>query len=595
MDEEKKDKKKQLNDIVKSRIKGLGLDALFHLVDVSKKDGDSTNDSTIPPILSKVKKGLTTFTSQPAVHRFKHLLKQTYTDKIFSIFGIQIETHAIKIIELKIINDQTVLTNSLFIPIPNSLCPSKEKSDLFIIDTLQQILESKDLKNNFVCSLIPRNHVIVKFLTLPTDNPEEVESMIAFEAEHHFPFPLHELEYDYQIMKQSDNKSHFLLAAIKKEEINQHIELLKKCGISADAIDISSLALFNIMAKQSSSKGITVQLNIGSDYTDINVVDDEILKYTRGVHLGIKKLISMLSKSLNVSLEIAQKIGKENGIMIRKHANSDISPQVSEISCRWADQIISEINKTIQHFQLSQGIASIEKIIITGVGSDVINLDEYIKSRFKTAVTKPKMPSDILIDSKDHSIKKNFAEMSILLGLKSRFNDTDKFSVNLLPESVKKKKTRKKKITQRVLTVSVTLILLGLSVLLPKGVLGLRTQSIKSLDNKITALQPEVATVTALEDKIQTIENYISFKRSCMDVLREITMVVSFDITIDRFSFEKNNAVVLVGEAESHSSVVNLSRAVNESKFFKDATLKYTRKKDRLKENVDFEIICTLM
>jgi len=71
-------------------------------------------------------------------------------------------------------------------------------------------------------------------------------------------------------------------------------------------------------------------------------------------------------------------------------------------------------------------------------------------------------------------------------------------------------------------------------------------------------------------------------------------MIVSYDIIIKSFSFNKNDAVILIGEAQSHASAVNLSRAFRDSPLFASAKLKYTRKKDRLKENVDFEIICQL-
>jgi hypothetical protein len=114
------------------------------------------------------------------------------------------------------------------------------------------------------------------------------------------------------------------------------------------------------------------------------------------------------------------------------------------------------------------------------------------------------------------------------------------------------------------------------------------------MDQTIARLEPKATRISALSDKVRTIEDYRSIARSCIEVLREISLLVSLDISINQFTFEQNEHVILTGEAESHVSVVNLSRAIRESGLFEDAVLRYTRKKDRLEKNVDFEIVCKL-
>ena len=128
----------------------------------------------------------------------------------------------------------------------------------------------------------------------------------------------------------------------------------------------------------------------------------------------------------------------------------------------------------------------------------------------------------------------------------------------------------------------------------PYWIVRKRNVRINILREKIERLKPQLETIQNLKKKIRSIEDYVSTRQSCMEALREISLVVSPDITINKFYFEKNKSVVLTGGASSHSSVVTFSKNLGESELFDDAKIRYTKKEDILKENVDFEIICSL-
>ena len=64
---------------------------------------------------------------------------------------------------------------------------------------------------------------------------------------------------------------------------------------------------------------------------------------------------------------------------------------------------------------------------------------------------------------------------------------------------------------------------------------------------------------------------------------------------IEAFSFEKNESVILTGSAQSHKSVLDFSKSLNDSRLFDSAKIRYTRKKGGpTSQEVTFEIICSL-
>jgi type IV pilus assembly protein PilM len=598
MNEEKNEKQKRLDNVVKSKIKGLGLDALFHLVDVNQKDAPSsstdTNTHESDSFIKKLKNKLPSLGPQRG--RFNPIAKiaQIYTKEPSSIVGIEINENALKIICVKIENEKPILEDIQYIEIPDFLKTKEDKRQDFITESLKQLKNFYPFKNSLIASVLPKNKVIIKTITLPTENVFEIQNMIEFEAEHHFPFPLNELELDYHINKTINGESEILLVAVKKNAVQSHLDLLAKADLKPQIIDVSSLSLFNFLKSTSSKKGRAIQIHIDYNYIDINIIEQGVLKSTRGIHWGTNKLIEEATSTLNINTQATHKLFCETGIVLTKNVPNETSKNFSDMAKNWAKQIVVEINKTIHHFHLLKGLETTGDIILLGQGATLLNLNEYLKDQLNTNVTIQKPSKDIATKKSSSSYEKYFLHITPLEGLTSRILQNDRIKINLLPKKIKlenKRNTLKIKIT---MTIALFLITATLLASIPYTILTIRNVGISHLTKEAANLEPQVALLEDLKKKMQTIKDYGSFEHSCMEILREISIIVSMDVIIKSFDFKENNSVTLVGEAQSHTSVVNLSGAVRASKLFKDATLKYTRKKDRSKDTVDFEILCIL-
>jgi type IV pilus assembly protein PilM len=592
--------KKDLRDIVKSRIKGLGLDALFHQVDLTKKDEPSSQ----PPkwadspeernLLEKLKNNFFDLEPEEFRQKFQSLLDPSVTPQPQTIFALSLGPGAIKILEIKNSKGQAVVQQARYLPIPFIVTSTPERLDKFIVETLRQNLNREALKDAHLALVIPRSKAILKFLSFPTCEQSEIEKMISFEAEHHLPFPLRDVETDHHVLEKDEHKSQILLAAIRREDVAKYLHLLAKAELRPDSIAVSSLALYNSLLTNSPHAGVTLQIHVGSTFSDLNIVKDGKLKSSRGVQWGSKNLTQRLSNELNVSLENAEKIKKENGIVLTKAAVNDIERRVSECACLWADYLIMEIQRTMQYFQLEKGITPIDRILLTGGGAQLLNLNEYLRDRLQIITTSPRPPKELTVPNSADAFQKYFQEFHNLLGAGLQGLSPDAIAINLLPQNLKHERRAARKRTRAIVLGSLAGVALFLVFLLPASLLGLRENIIRGLDKKIKGLETQVAVVQELQEKVRTIEDYISTRQSCMEALKEITLRVTPDILVKSFAFEKNETISLVGEADSHASVVNFSRSLTESQFFKNVTIRYTSKKDRLKENVNFEIVCAL-
>ena len=108
----------------------------------------------------------------------------------------------------------------------------------------------------------------------------DAKEAIFWEAEQHVPFDIDDVCLDFQVLKEDvgANQMEILLVAAKKEMVNTHADLIRDAGYNPVIIDVDSFAVQN--AYESSLEGewtsVTGLINIGSDVTNINIVQKNI-------------------------------------------------------------------------------------------------------------------------------------------------------------------------------------------------------------------------------------------------------------------------------------------------------------------------------
>jgi type IV pilus assembly protein PilM len=597
MDKKENNKKDKINDVVKSKIKGLGLDALFHQVDITQKDPKQKKQSSVDhddlKLMERIGKGTPLLQYNKMPRFINNFLANLNAKKTNNRVIIDIGTSNIKIMILKDEKEQTILQDAVFITIPHIVTTTQDKLDNFIKKSLLPIVNSPLFKTSSITSVISGSSMIVKFISLPSTQTQEIRKMLDFEIEQHLPFPKDEIEFDYQIISQEPPQSKVMIIAAKKAVIKEHLDLLASCGIYPDNLEVSSVALYNSSLLQTKKESIYLQVNIGASYTDINIIRNNCLCYCRSINWGSKDLTLRLSKNLNVSFDNAKKLKHENGIIITKKQANQIEKEISLISEKWADEIVFEIKRTIESFHLDSGKNDIQQLSLSGGGANLINLNEHLreKLKIKTVMEKPlelECSSNAIDTYLDHS-----REFHLICAAITPYPGHIK--INLMPDHIKKN-IQAKKLKAKQLTYSAVCALIIICLfILPGWLLKIRENQIKSLDKQINQLEPEVSDIKKLQDRINLINNYVDAKNSCMEVLRQMSLIVPYDITINNFAFEKSESVILTGFADSHSSVVNFSKVVSDSPIFEDCKIMYTRKKGPLSEEiVDFEIYCKI-
>ncbi|MEJ2721953.1 MAG: pilus assembly protein PilM, partial [bacterium] len=142
--------------------------------------------------------------------------------------------------------------------------------------------------------------------------PDDAKEAIFWEAEQHVPFDIDDVCLSFEILKDDvgANQMEVLLVAAKKEMVDTHANLIRDAGYNPIIIDVDSFAVQNAyeLTEEDAGNRVTGLINIGSDVTNINIIQNNIPLFTRDLSVGSTAFIESLQRELGVSFEDAEQM-----------------------------------------------------------------------------------------------------------------------------------------------------------------------------------------------------------------------------------------------------------------------------------------------
>lgn len=292
-------------------------------------------------------------------------LKGKFSKEKVSV-GLDIGTSSIKIVKLKLNNGSAELYDFNKIPVSSG-----------IEAVLKELAQRENIKNVNVS--VSGHSTIIRYVNFPKMKPDELGQALKFEAQKLIPFAINEINLDNYILKPDlpDNKMLLLLAAVKKEFINQRLQLLEAAGIKVNIVDIDSLALVNAFnfshSKESDElKNKTVALlNIGASTSNLNLLDNFLPCLSRDIKTAGNNFTKKIIDALSVDLPAAEDL--------KINPEKDKSAKISGVLEQVITNLATEIRTSFDYYE-SQCSSTVSKIYISGGGSLLKGLKETLGS-----------------------------------------------------------------------------------------------------------------------------------------------------------------------------------------------------------------------
>ena len=257
-----------------------------------------------------------------------------------------------------------------------------------VTETIQRLFQRCRIKAAApVATALSGHHVIVKRISLPVMSDAELAESIHWEAEQYIPFDIEDVNLDYQILEGSslsgEGNMDVLLAAVKKDKINDYVSVITEAGLNPVTADIAAFAMQNAFEAnyEFEPDQVVALVDIGSAVSSISVLHGGSSVYWRDINIGGNQYTDAIQKELNLSAEQAEQLKRGDEI-------DGISyERVLSIMASVNDDIGTEIQKTLDFFkQISAADRPLERLYLTGGTAQVVHMKESLGERLNTQV-----------------------------------------------------------------------------------------------------------------------------------------------------------------------------------------------------------------
>ncbi|MCK5406840.1 MAG: type IV pilus assembly protein PilM, partial [Candidatus Krumholzibacteria bacterium] len=235
-----------------------------------------------------------------------------------------------------------------------------------------------NLTGQNVITAVSGRAVIVKKIIMDKMNPDDAKEAIFWEAEQHVPFDIDDVCLDFQVLKEDvgANQMEILLVAAKKEMVNTHADLIRDAGLNPIIIDVDSFAFQNAIEPARLGEGglVTGLVNIGSDVTNINIVQNNIPYFTRDLSVGSNVFIEAIQRSIGVDFE-------EADAMLSGEAEIEDEERFHSIIAEAADEISMGIERSLSFLKTAGDAEQIDEVILSGGGARIPGLKEILSEK----------------------------------------------------------------------------------------------------------------------------------------------------------------------------------------------------------------------
>ena len=189
-------------------------------------------------------------------------------------WGIEVGANAIKAVRLVREGEAIRLAEFDVLPFKQILTTPDLNVDDEIQLHLANFLERHDISKSAVIASVPGHMAFARFAKLPPVEPKKIHSIVGYEAAQQIPFPIDQVEWDYQVFAQEDSPDVEVgIFAITKDRVANALANYRAMGITLDSLTLSPLAAYNALnydmdLEQASEQG-TIIMDIGSVSTDL--------------------------------------------------------------------------------------------------------------------------------------------------------------------------------------------------------------------------------------------------------------------------------------------------------------------------------------
>ncbi len=402
-------------------------------------------------------------------------------------------------------------------------------------DSLAGLIDALRPTKPEVITGLPCEQVLCRTIRLPATADDELKQMLALQIDQLTPVPLEDVVYDYETLAHVDGETLVLVAIAPKGVVNEQVSQFEDAGLQIKRVSIDALGLYRAFLQS----GIIDRDNRLNSLVLLEPGMAHILVHTEGWPLMVR--------SLYCDVESAA---------LPEFLYHEVRSTELSVQADWSGREMG----TLRIAATTPALAAQASAL-----ADSWDLTEFL-------VPQEAVPSPARCLCPDASPGRRF---------------------NLLPAEwgQRRQAARTKRLIARCLAG------VGVAYLLALGGFALFRQiqnmRISSVQGEIMQLEPDYQSARQLNSELIAMQKQLDTRFSSLDILREVSALMSDQIKLTKFDFDRDQKVYLKGQANAAQVVYNLISGMKESELFGNVELTGPGVRTQ-GSSVTFELVATL-
>lgn len=297
-------------------------------------------------------------------------------------WGIEMGYGAIKALKIETDGSESKVLDFAIINHPKVLStPELDQTDAMRV-ALGTLVSQHDMSGARVAVSMPGHQSFARFAKLPPVEPKKVPDIVKFEAVQQIPFPLEEVEWDYQTFVSPDSPDIEVgIFAVTRQKIAEQLSMLNDVGLTPDTATLSPVAAYNALAADlgfTNDTPGTIIIDIGTVATDL-IIAEAGRVWVRTFPIGGHQFTEALVNSFKLSYSKAEKLKRE--AEQSKHAR-----HVFQAMRPVFGDLVQEIQRSIGFYQSVHADCDLKRLIGLGSTFRLPGLRKYLKQQLNLDV-----------------------------------------------------------------------------------------------------------------------------------------------------------------------------------------------------------------
>ena len=311
-------------------------------------------------------------------------LERLFKSKAPPLIGCDISSSSVKLVEIAEVGKNVYRVERYSIePLPRDAVVDGNINNLEAVsDCLKRGWKRMGTNIKGLALALPSAAVITKKIVVPAGQLEnELELQVETEANQYIPFALDEVNLDFQVIGPAPNSPddvEVLIAASRKEKIEDRVAAAEAAGLKALVVDIESFAIqtaFELIERALPENGKDQNIaivDVGTTMMNLNVLRNGQSIYMREQPFGGTTLTQEIQRAFGMSPEEAEAAKRTGGLPDNYDA---------EVLAPFMDTLGLEVARALQFFFTSTQYNQVNHILLAGGCAAIPGIDEVTTRR----------------------------------------------------------------------------------------------------------------------------------------------------------------------------------------------------------------------